>query len=145
MKRVGIDPIARWPGHIPAGQVSEQVWSFWDMMPTMADLTGQKLTVKTDGISFLPALVENRTMEHPSLYWEFHERGFSQAARIGDWKAVRTAADKPLEIFDLSQDISEADNVAADQPELVRKFANYLESARTQSDIWTVKAKRRNN
>ncbi|MCC9607971.1 arylsulfatase [Blastopirellula sp. JC732] len=133
--------IARWPGHIPAGVVSEQIWSFWDMMPTLADLTQQKLKVETDGISFLPAMVENRVVEHPPLYWEFHEGGFSQGARIGDWKAVRTGVGKPIEIYDLTQDIGEERNLAAERPELVKQFAAYLDSARVDSDNWKVKAK----
>ena len=42
-----------------------------------------------DGISILPALLEGKAIEHPPLYFEFHERGFTQAACMGDWKAVR--------------------------------------------------------
>lgn len=134
--------IARWPGHVPAGVVSDQVWSFWDMMPTLADLTGQKLKTETDGISIMPALLSDKTVEHPPLYWEFHEGGFFQAARIGDWKAVRKGVNKPIEIYDLTKDIGEQQNLAAERPELVEKFDDYLTSARTDSDIWKVKTKR---
>ncbi|PQO44177.1 arylsulfatase [Blastopirellula marina] len=134
--------IARWPGHVPACVVSDQVWSFWDMMPTLADLTGQKLKTETDGISIMPALLSDKTVEHPPLYWEFHEGGFFQAARIGDWKAVRKGVNKPIEIYDLTKDIGEQQNLAAERPELVEKFDDYLTSARTDSDIWKVKTKR---
>lgn len=134
--------IARWLGHVPAGVVSDQVWSFWDLMPTLADLTGQKLKTETDGISIMPALLENKTVEHPPMYWEFHEGGFFQAARIGDWKAVRKGLNKPIEIYDLTKDIGEKTNLAAEHPQLVQKFDDYLTSARTESDIWKVKPKK---
>src|SRR4029078_4005896 len=57
--------IARWPGRIKAGLVRDQVWGFWDLMPTLAELTGQKLASKTDGVSILPALLTGRTFERP--------------------------------------------------------------------------------
>lgn len=130
--------IVHWPGKIPSGTVSPQVWSFWDMMPTMADLTDQDLTLATDGISILPALVDGKPVEHPPLYWEFHERGFSQAARMGDWKAVRNGVDKPLELYDLSVDIHEDIDLSAQHPDVIDRFETYLESARTESDLWPI-------
>ncbi|EMI43416.1 N-acetylgalactosamine 6-sulfate sulfatase (GALNS) [Rhodopirellula sp. SWK7] len=130
--------IARWPGKIAAGTVSEQVWSFWDMMPTMADLTGQSCVLPTDGVSILPALLGDPIVEHPPIYWEFHEHGFTQAARIGDWKAVRNGVGKPLELYDLNSDVHEDNDLASDHPEIVKMFESYLQSARTHSDVWQV-------
>jgi arylsulfatase A len=132
--------IARWPGHVPVGIVSRQVWSFWDMMPTLANLTQQELQVATDGVSFLPALLEDRLVERSPLYWEFHEQGFSQAARMGDWKAVRTGINQPIELYDLSQDIGEVVNLAAEHLGLVNEFDQYLSASRTESEIWPIAA-----
>ena len=86
--------IARWPGRIKPGAVSDQVWAFWDVLPTLAELVGQKPPPGLDGVSVLPALLDGKPVEHPPLYWEFHERGFDQAARIGDWKAVRNGKER---------------------------------------------------
>src|SRR5262249_8256022 len=74
----GIRPpvIAYWPDHIKQGVVNDQVWAFWDVLPTLAALTGQKPPANLDGISILPVLLENKTIPHPPMYWEFHERGF---------------------------------------------------------------------
>ena len=44
---------------------------------------------------------------HEFMYWEFHERGFQQAVRMGKWKAVRLAKDKPLELYNLADDPTE--------------------------------------
>lgn len=131
--------IARWPGRIKPGVVSEQVWAFWDLLPTLAELTAQKLPGATDGISFLAAMTEGKRIEHPPLYFEFHERGFSQAARIGDWKAVRTGARKPIELYDLKNDPSEAKDVAAENSDMVKRFEDYLKIARTESPLWPIK------
>jgi arylsulfatase A-like enzyme len=131
--------IARWPGRIPAGVVSEQIWAFWDLMPTLAELTAQKLAAAADGVSILPALTQGKRIQHPPLYFEFHERGFSQAARIDDWKAVRLGTKKPIELYNLKSDVAETNDVAAQHPALVKRFEELLKNARTDSAIWPIR------
>jgi arylsulfatase A-like enzyme len=137
--------IARWPGHIEEGMLSEQVWAFWDLMPTLADLTAQPAPANLDGISFLPALLEGKTIPHPPLYFEFHERGFEQAARIDDWKAVRHGTKKPIELYDLKTDLAEHTDVAAAHPDLLKKFEDYFKTARTDSKVWPINEKPKPN
>jgi arylsulfatase A len=131
--------IARWPGRIKAGVVSEQVWAFWDLMPTMAELTNQKLPATSDGVSILPAMTQGKRVEHPPLYFEFHERGFTQAARMGDWKAVRLGTKKPVELYDMKSDVAEANDVAAQYPDVVKRFEEFLKTARTESSLWPIR------
>ena len=76
--------------------------------------------------------------EHPPLYWEFHERGFEQAVRMGRWKAVRHGVDQPLELYDLEIDVSEDADVADEHPEVVARIEEYLKTARTESSLWPV-------
>ena len=85
---IRVPGIARWPGQIEAGRVSDQVWAFWDVMPTVGALVeGAEVPAGIDGVSIAPVLLgEEPRVSHTPLYWEFHERGFRQAARIGDWK-----------------------------------------------------------
>ena len=98
--------IARWPGMIPAGTVSGQVWTFWDVLPTLAEIARTPPPQNLDGLSMLPALLgQKQTNQHDVLYWEFHEPGFRQAVRTGDWKAVRSGVDGPLELYNLKTDI----------------------------------------
>lgn len=130
--------IARWPGKVKAGVVSDQVWAFWDLLPTLAELTGQKAPAGIDGISVLPAWLGQKAVAHPPLYWEFHERGFNQAARIGDWKAVRMSTTTPIELYDLKNDLGEKKNVAAQHPVVVKQFEDYLKTARVDSALFPI-------
>jgi arylsulfatase A-like enzyme len=137
--------IAVWPGHISPGTSTDQIFSFWDFLPTAADLAGAPIPKDIDGISIAPMLRgEPQKEQHEFLYWEFHERGFEQAVRMGDWKAVRHGIDQPLELYNLKSDIGETKNVAAANPEIISKIKAYLATARTDSpDFPIVPAGRR--
>jgi arylsulfatase A-like enzyme len=138
---IRVPAIARWPGRIKPGVVSDQVWAFWDVLPTLAEVAGVKPPEGVDGISMLPTLLgRKQEAQHEYLYWEFHERGSKQAVRMGDWKGVRLSPNGPLELYNLKKDIGEKDNVAAANPEIVSKIEAYLKTARTESDDWPMKA-----
>jgi len=122
--------------------VSEQVWAFWDLLPTLAELTGQKPPPNLDGVSILPALLEGKAVEHPPLYFEFHERGFTVAARIGDWKAVRLGTKLPIELYDMKSDAAEQHDMAAEHPDVVMRFEEFLRTARTESEVWPIREDR---
>src|SRR4051812_6675609 len=105
---IRVPMIARWPGKIKPGVVSDQVWAFWDFMLTAAEIAGVPVPEKTDGISILPTLLGGKqTNQHGFLYWEFHEKGSKQAVRMADWKAVRVEIGKPLELYNLKTDLHE--------------------------------------
>ncbi|MBT5816390.1 MAG: sulfatase, partial [Opitutales bacterium] len=72
------------------------------------------------------------------LYWEFFENGFQQAVRRGNWKAIRLALGEPLELYDLSKDESESNNIAANNPKIIAEMEAILKSARTPSENWPV-------
>jgi len=81
---IRVPMIVRWPGHVKAGGVSDQVWAFWDFMPTAAQMGGVESPQGIDGISMLPALLGQAQKDHDYLYWEFFEGGFRQAVRMRD-------------------------------------------------------------
>jgi arylsulfatase A len=130
---IRVPTLARWPGKIQAGQVSDQIWAFWDFLPTAAELAGLPPPTGIDGISMAPALLGKPQKSHEYLYWEFHERGFHQAVRMGDWKGVRLGTKLPLELYNLKEDIGEENNVAAKYPKVVAEVERIMKEARTDS------------
>jgi arylsulfatase A-like enzyme len=131
---IRVPTMARWPGKIKAGQVSDQVWAFWDFLPTCAELAGATPPGGLDGISMVNALLGKKQRDHEYLYWEFHERGFSQAVRMGNWKGVRVGArSSPIELYDLSADLGEKNNIAGQHPDVVAKIAKIMQTAHSDS------------
>jgi arylsulfatase A-like enzyme len=133
---IRVPMLARWPGRVKAGAISGQVWAHWDFLPTAAALAGVTAPRGLDGQSMANALTGRKQRSHEFLYWEFHERGFQQAVRMGDWKAVRLAPGAPLELYDLKRDLGEQKDVAAARPDVVRKIEDYMKNARTPSPLW---------
>lgn len=129
--------IVSWPGTIAQGGISDHPSAFWDLFPTLAELTGFEC-LESDGISFLPELLGEEQEEHPFLYWEFHEMGGRQAILVDPWKAVRLNVgkdpDAPLELYNLESDPFEENNVADAHPDLVEIFASMMEEEREPSE-----------
>lgn len=132
--------IARWPGVIASERVSDHVWAFWDVLPTLAELSGASAPRDIDGVSMLPAVlgaerVGRDPAAHEFLYWEYGnvlgQAPIGQAARWGNWKGVRGDLGAPLELYDLAVDLGEAVDVAAGHPDVVARITAYLDSART--------------
>ncbi len=137
---IRVPMIAWWPGTVrPA--VRDTIWAHWDVLPTLADVAGVKPPADIDGRSMRSELTGSRASGQPerTLYWEFHERGFQQAARRGPWKAVRLGIDRPVEIYDLEKDPSETTDLAGSQPARVAEFEAFFAGARTPSDRWPAK------
>ncbi len=110
-------------------------------LPTVAELAGAATPAGLDGLSVAPTLLGKGTQkQHEFLYWEFHEGGFKQGVRMGDWKAVREKLGTPLELYNLKKDISEKTNIAQDNPDVIRQIEAYLAGARTESEFWPIKA-----
>lgn len=139
---IRVPMIVRWPQKIKPGSVSNHISAFWDVMPTLAELTGATLSEPVDGISFLPELLgdHKRQTQHDYLYWEFHEQGGKMAIRKGDWKAVRLNVNKPdetiTELYNLSSDPGEEKNVADMHPEILGELEKLMQKARQPSSVF---------
>ncbi|MCA9066540.1 MAG: arylsulfatase [Planctomycetaceae bacterium] len=137
---IRVPMIAWWPGKVKSGQVSDHVGYAGDWFATAAELAHATTPSNLDSISFVPELLGNpdRQLQHEHIYWEFHERGFSQAVLYqGRWKAMRLKdADAPLQLFDLHNDISEETDVAAQHPDLVQQLDGWLKTARSENPDW---------
>ncbi len=135
--------LARWPGKIKPGTVCNIPVAMWDVMPTCMEIAGVGAPKGIDGISYLPAMLGNEAQQprHDYLYWAFYERGGKQAVRWGQWKGVRNnvgkAPDSTLELYNLTSDLGEVDNVASKHPEIVNRIDGYMRDAYTPSKLWS--------
>jgi arylsulfatase A-like enzyme len=136
--------LARWPGRIPAGRVSDEPWAFWDFLPTALELSGAKAPaeLKTDGISLVSFLQGGPAPKRDYFYWELHEAQSLQAARWGDWKAVRNGPAAKVEVYDLKNDAAERHDLAATRPELVEKALAIFKDAHVDDPNWPMRGKK---
>src|SRR5207302_1929665 len=108
---IRVPMIARWPGRVASGRVTDGIAAFWDFLPTACELARVSTPKDLDGRSFLPLLEGKTQAEHAPLYWEFHEQGFHQAVRVGDWKVV------VKELFNLKDDPGELNDLSQKEPQ----------------------------
>jgi arylsulfatase A-like enzyme len=134
--------IAYWKGEITSGITTNHIAGFQDLMPTFAEVAGIEIPEQSNGISILPVLKGEKQSQHESLSWELQldgwgrkmlDGGFRQSARIDNWKGVRYGINSETELYNLDVDISEANNVAADHPEIVKKMNRIFKEERTET------------
>jgi arylsulfatase A-like enzyme len=127
--------VARWPGTVPAGKVSDAPWAFWDFLPTALELAGSKVPdgMKVDGLSIAALLRGGAAPQRECFYWELHEGASKQAVRFGDWKAVRDPFNAPIELYDLKADPSETKNLASEHPDIIAKAEAFMLASRVDS------------
>jgi len=142
---IRVPMIVRWPGKIRPGTVSDLPWSFCDFLPTAADIAGVAAPRGIDGQSMAAALQSGSAAKDSPprfLYWEFYQfdaprselrkNTLAQAARWGEWKAVRTKPGAPLELYNLRKDLSETKDVAAANLEVAAKLESFIASAHSE-------------
>lgn len=134
---IRVPMIARWPGKVAAGTETAHPSAFWDFLPTACEIAGVDAPEDIDGISYLPTLLgkTEEQVEHEYLYWASQEGETSVGIRQGKWKLVqykpkgRKGKDKTTPVtsddwrlYDLSEDIGEENDIAAEHPEIVEKL-----------------------
>lgn len=132
--------MAYWPGKIKPG-ISEEPAALWDLYPTILELTGIKQKNNSDGYSLLPVLLnKGKRKTHTYFYWEFHENNGRQAVSWKNWKAIRlnasTANPSPIELYDLSTDPGEKNNLAEKYPAIVMKMEKWMREAHVPDPGW---------
>ena len=117
--------LAWWPGTIEAGTDSDLITTQYDLMPTLADIGDQPVTDAMDGISIFPTLKgePSKQSKREFVYWEFYGKSPQQALHLGpNWKAYRSRDTQgKWELYDLSKDISETNDLASQHPEIIAR------------------------
>ena len=133
--------IVAWPEVIRQGE-TDFMCSFWDMLPTFAQLTGVKVKDRIDGISLMPLLTgKGKQKKQDHFYFEFHEGGGRQALRKGDWKLIRLNVSKDenkikTELYNLAADPSEVHDLAAERPDKVQELLTILNAEHVYDPNW---------
>ncbi len=137
---IRVPMIASWPDKIKSPKTSDHLSAFWDVMPTLCEVSGAETPEDIDGISFFPTLLleEELQKDHEYLYWEIPEYQGQQALRMGKWKAIRKDIMKgnlEIELYDLSIDIREEKNIANKHPEIISQVKKIFEEAHKIPEI----------
>ena len=119
---IRVPGLARWPGKIPAGSVSEVPVIGSDVFPTMLGIAGVKPPAGRvlDGVDVLPALTGKATkLERPQpLYWRLHMAPNAKIAmRVDDWKILANAELTEFELYNLKTDAAEANDLKEKEPQ----------------------------
>ncbi len=143
---IRVPMIASWPGAIKAGSETDHISAFWDVLPTLAELTETSAPSSIDGLSFLPTLLDNQNEQeqHDHLYWEFPAYGGQQAVRMGNWKAIRKNIQKDslrIELYNLQSDPKEQNDVADQNPEIMAQMKVIMGKEHTPATIERFKLK----
>ncbi|QDV61719.1 arylsulfatase [Crateriforma conspicua] len=141
---IRVPGIAWWPGTVPAGSTTDHIAYFGDWMATAAELAGATPPRDLDSISFAPTLMgqPDRQKRHEFLYWEFYEQGSRQAVRFDQFKAIRQPMfTGEVELYDVDQDISESNNIAAEHPEIVAKATKMIDDSHQPNPNWEIRGR----
>ena len=127
---IRVPAMVRWPGRIPAGSVCREMLSSMDVLPLIVGAAGGKLDRILDGRDPFATLTGKARSPHTALHWMWdvgkNERW--RALREGDFKIVRRSDASAWELYNLSKDIGETNDLAATRPELARELAAKFES-----------------
>lgn len=122
--------LLQYPGAIEGGQVYEKPITSLDLFPTSLEMAGLKWEGQTDGVDLIPFLSgEAAGSPHEALFWRVGGRA---ALRKGDWKIVREGKrDKsnasPWELYNLSDDIGETNDLAEEEKEILKDLVEEWE------------------
>lgn len=138
---IRVPMIVRYPNKVKAGATTNHMSAFWDILPTLAEITNVELPANqtTDGISFLPTLLnKGQQKQHEYLYWEFHEGGGRLALRQGDWKMIilNAKSEEKVELYNLANDLGENNNLVDADAEMTAEMYNKLKSIRVESEVF---------
>ena len=133
--------IVSWPNKIKSKRVIDDISISYDIFPTINELSGvnDSNTYPTDGISLYNIFTDkNSSLERDYIYWEFPSYGGQLAARMGDYKAILKdikKGNKQIELYNLSIDLKEQNDISSEYPDIVRDFENIIKKEHVRSDI----------
>ena len=126
--------IAWWPGHFPAGKITDELLTSLELFPTICAATGAKLSseIKLDGFDMQPVLRGEKKSPRQEMFWQ---RRKDKAARVGSWKWIDGSKDgKGGGLFDLSADIGETHDLSKEKPDVLKMMQDRFAAWRKEMD-----------
>jgi arylsulfatase A-like enzyme len=131
--------IVSWPEKMNDSRVSDHICAAYDIFPTICDMLGTEKPEDLDGISIMPTILgKGKQQEHDFLYWEYPERRGQQAVRMGEWKGIRDSTldgNRKIQLFNLEKDITESENVAGTNPEIVKRIEEIMAAEHSEPEV----------
>jgi arylsulfatase A-like enzyme len=125
--------IVRWPGVVPAGTTCSELTTAMDFLPTFAGLAGAEAPSDRiiDGHDIWPLLSGQSDAVSPYEAFYYYRMNDLQAVRSGPWKLhVSRRGETVQELYNLDKDVGETNNIAADNPDIVRELEAKLDECR---------------
>ncbi len=125
--------VARWPGKLPAGEVTDDFLTSLELVPTILAASGVSAPdgVKLDGFDMLPVLRGEMKSPRREMYWQ--RRG-DKAARFENWKWSEAAKGKGGGLYDLSSDLGETKDLSKSKPEVLKLMQERFAAWRQEMD-----------
>jgi arylsulfatase A-like enzyme len=127
-----VPAIISYPKKLNGGVVNMQTVLSMDVLPTLLDFIGEKPAgSKIDGISIKDNLILQNNLPSRDLFFEYGNKSF---VRSGDWKLVciKNKDEEILELYNLSNDLEEQNDVYSDNPGLAKSLNNKLKVWETE-------------
>jgi len=145
---IRVPMIVSWPNRIKPGSISDHISSFYDVLPTLCDITGANIPDKIDGISFKNTLLNTKQKTHDFLYWEFPSYKGQQAVRIGKWKGIRKNifdGNMKIELYNLENDLGEEIDLSKDHPDIIKRIEKIMIQEHETAELDRFKIKELND
>ncbi len=122
-----------WPGVVEPDSLCHVPVTSPDFYPTLLEMAGLDPMPEqhTDGESLVPVLKQTGDLEREAIFWHYPHYGNQggtpgSSVRAGDWKLIEFFEDQRIELYNLRDDVSEARNLAGDEPEKAARLQKML-------------------
>jgi arylsulfatase A-like enzyme len=127
--------IVTWPARIPKNTISDQMISFMDLLPSFETIVGAKTPAnhQYDGKDVSQHFLNPKTAVEDKPFFYYAKNGKLEAVRKGDWKLhvgkhnYEIQGEFPISLYNLKEDIGEANNLAEAKPEMVKELQKLVD------------------